>query len=377
MSAGIYIHIPFCNRKCFYCDFYSSANLGYKKDFLIALFTEITLQKNYLSNESISTIYIGGGTPSLLSIGEIKSILDHLKNNFTIIPNAEITIELNPDDITIPYAEGLIQTGINRVSVGIQSFFDDDLKLLNRRHNVQQATDSINFLKQIGFTNISADLIYGLPGMTLERWNENLTKMFQLNIQHISAYLLSVEAGTVFANFLEKGKITLQSDEQSFLQFKTLINETKQYGFVHYEISNFAKENYFSIHNSAYWHQKKYLGLGPSAHSYNINSRQWNVSDIKKYLEAINKNTIPCTVEVLTDTDKFNDYIMTSLRTKEGIELEFIKNNFGAEKFSFVLKAAEKFEKSGHLVITKNNIVLTDEGMFISDRIISDLFHEN
>lgn len=372
--AGIYVHIPFCKRKCFYCDFYSVASQSDKEKFIRSLQKEISLQKNYLQGEEISSIYFGGGTPSLFSASELSGILKNLHQHFSILSDAETTIETNPDDITEKVAHELLNAGVNRISTGIQSFSDDDLKLLNRGHNAQQAIDAITILKKAGFSNISADLIYGLPGMSIETWKKNLDIMFARNIQHISAYHLSVEPGTVFAHFLEKGKIKLPDEEQGIEQFKMLIHAAKTHGFIHYEISNFALANFHSKHNSAYWQQKKYLGLGPSAHSFNGSSRQWNVSNLKEYIDAIEKNEIPFSIEQLSARDKFNEYVMTSLRTKQGIDLTYLSSHFNNLFCSDLLLKAKKYEGTSHLNIIEDKIILTDEGLFISDRIIAELF---
>ncbi|MBI5218637.1 MAG: radical SAM family heme chaperone HemW [Bacteroidia bacterium] len=374
MGAGIYIHIPFCKQKCFYCDFFSVANLGNKNSFIHALIKEIELQKNYLDSEEVVTIYFGGGTPSLFTAEEISILLHAVYSNFKIAALPEVTLEANPDDIHPGYLYALRQAGINRLSIGVQSFDDDDLKLLNRRHNAQQAIHSVKISQEAGFDNISIDLIYGLPGMTAKNWRKNLKVACTSDVRHISAYHLSVEAKTVFAHFLEKGKIKLPAEEQSFEQFKILISETKNNGFTHYEISNFAKKGFLSKHNSNYWKQKKYLGLGPSAHSFNLVSRQWNISNVGKYVESINSGFVPCEKEILNETAKFNDYIMTSLRTMWGTNTDYLRENFGEKRLNNFLKTAEKYQNSGHLKIIDTNIVLTDEGKYISDKIIEDFF---
>lgn len=374
MASGIYIHIPFCKKKCFYCDFYSVSNFDLKKEYLSALQKEIILQKKYFHGEQIATIYFGGGTPSLLTTEEILNILNSIQQNFEITSNAEITLEANPDDISLAVATDLIKTGINRISIGVQSFIDDDLKLLNRRHTAQQAKDSIAILKQVGFSNISADLIYGLPGMTAETWGKNLDVMFSQGVQHLSAYHLSIEAGTVFAHFLAKGKLNMPGEDQSIQQFQMLIHKAKQNKFIHYEISNFALADFYSKHNSAYWQQKKYLGIGSSAHSFNGNTRQWNVSNLNEYITVIQTGKIPCTIESLSDADKFNEYVMTALRTQSGIDIIYLKEHFNICHCEELIKKAKTYEVSAHLILSENNIILTDTGLLISDKIISDLF---
>lgn len=373
--AGIYIHIPFCKQKCYYCDFHSSASLKNRDSLVDALLEELELQNDYLQGEKIETIYFGGGTPSLLTYEELDKIFSKIYELHQVDKDAEITLEANPDDLTNEYLLQLKESPVNRLSIGIQSFFDDDLELMNRRHSSLQAIESVKLSKELGFENISIDLIYGLPGMDQKRWQANLDKAFELNVQHLSAYHLTYESRTVFSKYLRDGKIKPIDDEASIEQFKLLRNEAQKYGFIHYEISNFGKEGCFSKHNTNYWKQKKYLGIGPSAHSYNFETRQWNISNNSKYMESLlAKGEVPSEIEQLSLTEKYNDYIMTSLRTIWGVDLDFIKENFGIELLSHCQNCARKYIQNGLLREEKHNFVLSEEGMFIADNIISELF---
>ncbi len=367
--SGIYIHIPFCKKRCFYCDFYSSVKFNYKDNFLKSLTKEFYLRKNYLSNNKIETIYIGGGTPSVLIEGEINIIFENIEKYFDISKTAEITLEANPDDLNNKYIQSLKKTPINRLSVGIQSFFDDDLLMMNRRHNSLEAVDTIKRLFDKGFTNISGDLIYGLPKMTFNKWQENLNIFFDLNIPHLSAYHIGYEIGTKFYNQKKKGKLIPVSENKSKSLFYLLINETERKNFIHYEISNFAKKGYRARHNSSYWEQKNYIGFGPSAHSYNGNSRQWNTANLKKYINNINKNDIFWDSEILNKTAKYNDYIITAIRTKKGIETDYIKNNFGEKFFNYFIKNSTDYIKSEHFIRKNNVLRLSKKGMFVADMI--------
>lgn len=372
--AGIYIHIPFCKKRCLYCDFYSSTSLNIKERLLAALIKEADIRSDYLKEETIETIYIGGGTPSLLSPDELKMIFDGLYSGFIISEDAEITFEANPDDLTAFYLKQIKQTPVNRLSIGIQSFFNKDLKLMDRRHDKEQATDSVKFSRDAGFENVSIDLIYGLPGQTITMWEQNLNRAFGLGIKHLSAYHLGFEPGTVFYELLRKGEIERPGQEESYEQYKLLVEQAADSGFMHYEISNFGKEGYLSKHNTNYWLQKKYLGLGPSAHSYNTISRQWNIADNLKYTESIEKNVVPCEHEHLDDIKKYNEYIMVSLRTMWGCDLKYIETGFGKERAGHCLNNIQKYINTGKAYIEKDNIFLTTEGKFISDKMISDLF---
>jgi oxygen-independent coproporphyrinogen III oxidase len=370
--AGIYIHIPFCKKFCFYCDFYRTISPDDHSSFIKALVMEAEKRKNYLEDEAVSSIYLGGGTPSVLSLKELSYILENITGIFPVNDNSEITIELNPDDINIAYLKGLKKLNITRISLGIQSWKDSDLRLLNRRHNAAQAEKALTDSIKAGFENISIDLIYGIPGMTLSDWRSNLDKAFELDIKHLSAYHLTIEPGTVFGKMKEDGKIKETDDEESANQFNLLIEKSESAGFIHYEISNFGKEGYFSKHNTNYWKQVNYIGLGPSAHSFNGYSRQWNIKDVHKYIDYVKSNKSFFEREELSLKSRFNEYIMTSLRTMWGIDLEYIENAFEKEGYDYVLNLAGKFKGYGLMKQNKNNLVLTNQGKIISDNIISE-----
>ncbi|MCK5822943.1 MAG: radical SAM family heme chaperone HemW [Bacteroidales bacterium] len=372
--AGIYIHIPFCKQKCFYCDFYSTTLLKNKPVFVKALNKEFYLQKDYLKNNCVETIYFGGGTPSVLTYDELMSIFNQIYNNFDVVDNPEITFEANPDDLTNDYLKELKHSPVNRLSIGVQSFFDDDLKTMNRRHNAAEAEAAVKLSQDVGFHNISLDLIYGLPKMNNQKWLHNLNTAFNLNIQHLSAYHLTYEPKTVFYNYLKNKIIIPVVEQESIDEYRTLVNKTKQEGFIHYEISNFGKKGFFSKHNSNYWRQEKYLGVGPSAHSFNNTSRQWNVKDTDKYISFIEKEILPYDSEILDPEKQYNDYIITSLRTMWGVDLDFLKEKFNERVVSYCLKSAEQYIKTKNMNLTDNHLILSEKGMLIADKIISDLF---
>jgi oxygen-independent coproporphyrinogen III oxidase len=371
--AGIYIHIPFCMKLCSYCDFYHIITQTENTNFIDALIKEAAIRKEYLGNEVISTIYIGGGTPSVLSIEEINTILSKIRNLYKIDENSEITIELNPDDIDKNYLHGLKDSGVNRISLGIQSWRDSDLKLMNRRHNAAQAAAALEETLKAGFSNISIDLIYGIPGMTSADWSSNLDISFSYDIKHLSAYHLTIEPGTVFGKMKEKGLLSEIDEEESGAQFHLLIDKASAAGFVHYEISNFGRPGFFSIHNSNYWKQISYLGLGPSAHSFNGYSRQWNVRDVKKYIKAVNSGSLLFESEELDKRIRFNEYIMTSLRTMWGIDLDYVERTFDKEGYDYVVNLSGKLIDYGLMKQENKTLVLTNQGKMISDNIISEL----
>jgi oxygen-independent coproporphyrinogen III oxidase len=370
--AGIYLHIPFCKKICSYCDFYKVISKDDKTAFLDALLKEAEIRNNYLAGEVISTIYFGGGTPSVLSPEEINKILEKIFLLFTIDNNCEITIELNPDDIDIHYLQGLKNLGINRISLGVQSWRDKDLKLLNRRHSAAQAEKALNYSFDAGFENITIDLIYGIPGMSASDWTANLDKTFSFNIKHLSAYHLTIEPGTAFGKMKEKGLFTEIDEEESANQFNILIEQSEKAGFIHYEISNFGKEGYFSKHNTNYWKQINYLGLGPSAHSFNNYSRQWNIKNVNSYINSIKNNKPFYEGEELSVKTRFNEYIMTSLRTMWGIDLDFVETAFEKEGYDYIVNMAGKFKDYGLMRQENKNLVLTNQGKMISDNIISE-----
>lgn len=375
--AGIYIHIPFCKSKCNYCDFYSETahNKNIIDNYIIALQKEIDLRISYLQNSEIETIYFGGGTPSVLSASQINSVFDKINDSFPISKNLEFTFEANPDDINLSYLESLkIHTKVNRLSIGLQSFFEDDLKLMNRRHNALQSKNAIRDAQKVGFDNISGDLIYGLPKMTNQKWEQNLDVFFELNIQHLSAYHLTYESGTQFYKWLKNKEISEIPENNSIEQFEILMKKAEENNFIHYEISNFAKHNFLSKHNSNYWNRVKYMGLGTSAHSYNGTEREWNITNISKYIDSVFANKVPSEKEILSLQDKLNEYIMTSLRTLAGVDFDYIKNNFEQNNVIDIETKLNKKIETELIQKTNNFYSLTQKGKFISDSIILDLF---
>ncbi len=371
--AGIYIHIPFCKKACHYCNFHFSTSLASKEGMMKAIGKEAQLRNGYLS-EKVETVYFGGGTPSLLTPAELQSILTQLRQTFIITTDAEITIETNPDDITEEKLLGWKEAGINRLSIGIQSFFEEDLQWMNRAHNAEQAKQSIELAQKNGFHNITIDLIYGAPGLTDEKWLHNINTALALQIPHLSCYALTVEPKTALSKKIETGQLPDVDTDTQARQFAILSSQLQKTGFEHYEISNFALPGYRSKHNSSYWQGKPYLGLGPSAHSFNGNSRQWNIANNALYQQAIEQGTIPFEEEILTTTQQLNEYIMTSLRTIEGISLQNIRNRWGKEKEAVLQHTAEKYIASHKLLLENDVITLTEEGKFFADGIASDLF---
>ena len=370
--AGIYIHIPFCKKLCFYCDFYHVISVNDYSAFIDALLTEASLRRDYLEDETISTIYIGGGTPSVFSVKDLETILNHINNIFRLSEDCEITFEMNPDDVQPVYLDGLRNCKVNRISLGIQSWRDSDLKMLNRRHDSEGAVKALRNTLDAGFDNVTIDLIYGIPGMTLKDWESNLDFSFSFDIKHLSAYHLTIEPGTVFGKMLEKGLISEIDENDSAAQFNTLIEKSENAGFIQYEISNFGKPGYFSLHNSNYWKQVSYLGLGPSAHSFNGYSRQWNIHDLKGYIKSVNTGKPFFESEELDIKKRFNEYIMTSLRTMWGIDLEYVEESFEKEGYDYVVNLSGKYRDYGLMKLEKNSLVLTNQGKLISDNIISE-----
>ncbi len=373
MMAGIYIHIPFCKTLCAYCDFYHIIAPQDEQPFVDALLKEAELQKEYTGNQKISTLYIGGGTPSALPVSSLKKILGRIFSLYDVDKDCEITVEINPDDVSREYLEQLKETEINRISVGIQSWRDADLKLMNRRHNSSQAAKALEEIFSAGYGNVTIDLIYGIPGMTSAAWLSNLDFSFRFDIKHLSAYHLTIEPGTLFGKMKEKGLLSETDEEESNLQFNLLIEKASDAGFIHYEISNFGKPGFFSIHNSNYWKQVNYLGLGPSAHSFNGYSRQWNVRDVKKYIKALNSGNLMFEREDLNKRIRFNEYIMTSLRTMWGIDLDYVEEKFDKEGFDYIVNLSGKLIDYGLMKQDKKTLVLTNQGQMISDNIISEL----
>ena len=425
--AGIYIHIPFCNSKCAYCGFYSLPSLKLKDRFLEALKAEIVEREEYLQRgphcgldpqspalkgnhdmPPINTIYFGGGTPSLLSIKEISELLHLIKETYPIAENAEITLETNPDTLSLEYLEGLLQLGVNRLSIGIQSFFDNDLKYLSRRHDSQHARQCIDWAKQAGFSNISIDLIYGLPTSNAEQWNRNLDLFFALNIPHLSAYALTLEPNAILTKQIELGKVQPVNEEDALRDYDILCQRAKENGYLHYEISNFCRREMHSKHNASYWFGTPYIGFGPSAHSYDGTSRQWNVSSVERYCEVFSTASRHCEeerrsnpdkelqyldcfvprndakrvqdsvleVEQLTLEQQYDEYVMLRLRTHWGIDLKWLKREMGERFSTYCEQHAQPLIAQGRLSQTREFLYLTDEQMLFADGVAEELFWE-
>ena len=374
--SGIYIHIPFCKQACHYCDFHFSTSLKKKDELLNALVKELELRKNEFKNITVETIYFGGGTPSLLSNNELEFLIDSVYKNFKVSKNPEITLEANPDDLSVQRIKHLTDTPINRLSIGIQSFFETDLKLMNRAHNAEEAKACLEEATKY-FDNISLDLIYGIPGASNEQWIENIETALRYNVPHISSYALTVEPKTALASFIKKGLIANVDDEQAHEQFHILKEKLEASGFIHYELSNFGKESYFSKNNSAYWQGKSYLGIGPSAHSFNGQQRGWNVRNNTKYINAINQGELPIEIENLTLIDQYNEYIMTGLRTIWGVSLSKVENDFGKVLKDYLIEQSEVFINQHLLYIEGEHLRVTKKGQFLCDGIASELFKIN
>ncbi|MEL4306979.1 radical SAM family heme chaperone HemW [Joostella sp. CR20] len=374
--AGIYIHIPFCKQACHYCDFHFSTSMKKKSEMINAITKELFLRKDELQTP-VETIYFGGGTPSVLSTEEINTMIDAVYHHFTVAENPEITLEANPDDLSKEKIIALAQTPINRLSIGIQSFFEDDLKLMNRAHNAKEAIQCLETATQY-FSNISIDLIYGIQHMSVEKWQENIATALSFNIPHISSYALTVEPKTALAKFIEKGTLDDVDDALAQQHFDILTETLQQHNFIHYELSNFGKEGFFSRNNTAYWLGRKYLGIGPSAHSFDGKNRSWNINNNSKYIKAISEDNIPNEVEELSINDRYNESVMTGLRTVWGVSLEKIKFEFGEKYVAYLLKQAEKYLEKELLTLvengTKQTLKTTQKGKFLADGIASDLF---
>lgn len=371
--AGIYIHIPFCKTRCIYCDFYSTTQSELKDRYINALCRELELRKEYLNGEDIETIYFGGGTPSQLSRSDFEKVFDTIYKVYGTQHCNEITLEANPDDLHPGYLHDLSQLPFNRISIGIQTFNERILKLLNRRHSAVQAINAVEECRKAGFKNISIDLMYGLPGETKESWKEDLQKAISLHVEHISAYHLIYEEGTRLYDMLQKHKVVEVDEDSSVTFFAMMIEALTKAGYVHYEISNFCRPGMLSQHNSSYWTGKKYLGCGPSAHSYNGIERQWNISSLKEYMQSIEQRVIPAEIEELDLHTRYNDFIITSLRTMWGLPLSRLKKEFGEELYAYCLKNAKKHLDNNKLTEKSNTLLLTKSGIFISDGIMSDL----
>ena len=376
IMSGIYIHIPFCKQACHYCDFHFSTSMKKKEEMILAIANELKLRESEFENEIVETIYFGGGTPSILEIADLKFLIDEVYKNYKVTENPEITLEANPDDLSKERIIELSNIQINRLSIGIQSFFEDDLQIMNRAHNSAEAKACLEFATEY-FDNISVDLIYGIPGMSNEKWKQNIETALSFGIPHISSYALTVEPKTALNKLIQTGKIDKPKDEVAQEHFEILVQTLEDRGFIHYELSNFGKENYFSRNNSAYWLGKKYIGIGPSAHSYNGISRSWNIANNSIYIKSIAEGKLPNEVEILSKTDCYNEYIMTGLRTIWGVSLERIKNEFGSFYLEYLQKQAQKF-LNDELVVIENKILKpTKKGKFLTDGIASDLFLVN
>ena len=374
--SGIYIHIPFCKQACFYCDFHFSTSLKKKEDMIAALVKEIEIRKVELGNTTIETIYFGGGTPSVLSTKEIETLIAAVYKNFRVVENPEITLEANPDDLSEEKIIELSNSPINRLSIGIQSFFEKDLKLMNRAHNSKEAKKCLEFATQY-FANISVDLIYGIPDCTNQEWRENIQTALSFGVPHISSYALTVEPKTPLASFIKKGIIKNVDDEKAQKQFHILIEVLEKASFIHYEISNFGTEGFFSQNNSSYWLGKLYLGIGPSAHSFDGSQRSWNVRNNTKYINAIAENTLPIERETLSKKDRYNEYIMTGLRTIWGVSFDKIRNEFGDKYIEYLENHSKKHLQKDLLYLENQVLKTTKKGKFLSDGIASDLFIVN
>ena len=377
--SGIYIHIPFCKQACHYCDFHFSTSLKKKDEMVAALAKEIQLRSNSIIHhpspitETIETIYFGGGTPSILSIADLKFLIDEVYRNFKVVENPEITVEANPDDLNLETIRQLANLSVNRLSIGIQSFFEDDLKLMNRAHNAEEAKKCLEFAKHY-FDNISIDLIYGIPNMSSKKWMQNIETALSFGVPHISSYALTVEPKTALHSFIQKGIIAAPDDEVAHEHFQILVDKLSENGFIHYELSNFGKENFFSKNNTSYWLGKKYIGIGPSAHSYDGTNRGWNVSNNLQYIKSIQENKVPIEFETLTKTDRYNEYVMTGLRTIWGVSLDQIEQKFGKTYLDYLNQQAAKFIDDHLLFLDENILRTTKKGKFLSDGIASDLF---
>lgn len=371
----IYLHIPFCKQKCSYCNFHFSTSFSLKDEMLSAIKKEIQLRHNELENKTLKSLYFGGGTPSVLSGDEIKSLIDEIQKYFSFDENIEITLESNPDDLNKNFLKELSQTEVNRLSIGTQSFYDEDLKLMNRAHNASEAESSIKRAQDFGLVNISVDLIYGSPTSNFEIWKDNLSKTIELQVPHVSSYALTVEPKTALEKWIENGKIRSPEETEQNQEFYYMKDFLKDNGFDHYEISNFGKPGFHSKHNSAYWKSEPYLGIGPSAHSYNGSfERSWNIANNPIYIKNLNQNILPIEKEILTEKDRFNEMIMIGLRTIWGVDLNRINQNFSSEVIDYLNQETKSKIESGILEIENNYLKIPEKHWFLADGIASDLF---
>lgn len=372
--AGIYIHIPFCKQACHYCDFHFSTQLKHKDALIAALLIELQIRKNYLGSQSIDSIYFGGGSPSILPANDIEKLLQYIYRNFQINNDVEITLEANPDDLTNDKIKAYYQMGINRLSIGIQSFIDRDLLWMNRAHNSAEAINCIKRAQDIGIENLSIDLIYGLPELSDNEWKQNIEIALSHDIKHLSSYALTVESKTALASFIQKGKMKPLDEEKTAYQFEILLDIMAENDFIHYEISNFCKENHYAKHNTAYWKGVSYMGIGPSAHSFNQTTREWNVANNNLYIDQIMREIIPSTIEILSLENRINEYLMLSLRTIWGADLNYIESNFSSSiKTELIEKAKTQIDKNW-LIIENEKLKITKTGKLMADKISSELF---
>lgn len=371
--AGLYLHIPFCKQACHYCNFHFSTSLKQKDAMVQAILQELVERKPYIEEETLDTIYFGGGTPSLLSQRDLAIIFETINQNYSIHEKAEITLEANPDDLSKQKLRELKNTPINRLSIGVQSFFEADLHFMNRAHNADEAKACIQNAQAIGFNNLTIDLIYGSPTTTNEHWEQNIQTVLDFDIPHISCYCLTVEPNTALDHFVKKGKAAPIDEEKAAQQFEILMNKLKTAGYEHYEISNFAKPNWHARHNSNYWLGATYLGVGPAAHSFNGTSRQWNIAHNAQYIQAINQQQPAFEKEILSKTEQYNEYILTALRTKWGCDLNKIAN-WGESFKTHFQKISLNYLTAGFIQQKNNIFTLTDKGKLLADKIAMELF---
>ncbi len=367
--AGIYIHIPFCRRACHYCNFHFSTSLRYKNEFIAALLKEIRLQQDFPGMQEVSSLYFGGGTPSLLESEELNNLILEVRHHYNLLPDAELTLEANPDDLTEEKMESWKAAGINRLSIGVQSFFEEDLRWMNRAHSADQSISGLERALRY-YDNITIDLIYGTPGLTDEKWQQNVQQAITLGIPHLSCYALTVEPKTPLDKLIRQEQYENVNADQQSAQFLLLMQWLEEAGYQHYEISNFARPGWRSRHNSSYWQHQPYLGLGPSAHSYTGDKRQWNIANNNSYIKALQEDRIPFEKEILTPVQQLNEYIMTSLRTMEGLDLQQVP----VTEREQLLKGAQKYINGGMLVCKGGQLILTREGKLLADGIAADLF---
>ena len=373
--ASVYIHVPFCKSRCIYCDFYSTTLLPMRQRYVDAVCKEMELRKDYLHGDGISTIYFGGGTPSQLSTGQLKRILLYIYKVYSVSEDAEVTIEMNPDDVTAEYVDGLSRLPFNRVSLGIQTFDDNRLAFIQRRHTAQQAIDAVRLLQSAGYNNVSVDMMFGFPGQTLEQWERDIDMALSMGVQHISAYSLMYEEGTKLHSMLAKGSIREVDEEVSLAMYQSLVGKLTTAGFLHYEISNFCQPGCHSRHNSGYWNDTRYIGIGAGAHSYDGNSRQWNVSNLEKYVDAAEGGELLFEQEVLSETQRYNEFVMTRLRTSSGIDLAQLEKTFGTSRVDYCKEMAMPHIQNGNLAedAFAGTLKLTKNGLFVSNQVMSDL----